>query len=53
LVNPATPGPPRYYHTAAYDPASNEMIIFGGVISTNPFSPDANVFSLSDANGLQ
>jgi len=29
------------------------MIIFGGVISTNPFSPDANVFTLSDANGLQ
>ncbi len=53
VVSPATPGPPRYYHTAAYDPGSNEMIIFGGVISTNPFSPDANVFTLSDANGLQ
>ncbi len=51
-LSPVTPGPPRYYHSAVYDPVSNQMIIFGGVITADPVSPDANVFSLSDANGL-
>ncbi len=51
-LTPVTPGPPRYDHSAVYDPVSNQMTIFGGVITTNPLSPDANVFSLSDANGL-
>src|SRR5205085_1052544 len=47
-----TPTPPaaRYYHSAVYDPVSNQMTIFGGLIST--FSPDANVVTLSEANGL-
>jgi hypothetical protein len=49
---PQTPGPPRYYHSAVYDPVSNQMTIFGGAITVTPFLPDANVFSLSDANGL-
>ena len=51
-LTPLTPGPPRYDHSAVYDPGSNQMTIFGGVITTSPLSPDANVFSLSDANGL-
>ncbi len=49
-LTPLTPGPPRYYHSAVYDSVSNQMTIFGG--ATDPFSPDANVFSLSAANGL-
>jgi hypothetical protein len=52
LLAPLTPGPPRYYHSAVYDPVSNQMTIFGGAITVTPFLPDANVFSLSDANGL-
>ncbi|PYX45155.1 MAG: hypothetical protein DMG79_19855, partial [Acidobacteria bacterium] len=52
-LTPASPGPPRYDHSAVYDPATNQMIIFGGVITSSPLSPDANVFSLTGANGLQ
>jgi len=51
-LTPVVPGPPRYDHSAVYDPVSNQMVIFGGVIATSPLSPDANVFSLADANGL-
>lgn len=50
---PTVPGPPRYYHSAIYDASSNTMTIFGGIIMKIPLSPDASVFSLSGANGLQ
>lgn len=45
-----TAGPTRYDHSAVYDPASNRMIIFGGYNA--PSYADANVFSLTNANGL-
>jgi hypothetical protein len=46
----ATAGPARYDHSAVYDPVSNQMIIFGGYNA--PLYADANVFSLTNANGL-
>lgn len=49
---PPTPGSPRRFHSAAYDPLSDEMIIFGGMSSLSPLKPDANILSLTVANGL-
>jgi hypothetical protein len=51
-LNPSPLGPPRRWHSAAYDPTSNEMLIFGGVSVMIPLAPDANTFSLTGANGL-
>jgi len=51
-LNPSPAGPPRRFHSSVYDPVSNEMLVFGGVSVMNPLAPDANTFSLTDANGL-
>jgi hypothetical protein len=51
-LDSSPPGPPRRWQSAVYDPASNEMLIFGGVSVMSPLAPDANTFSLTDANGL-
>jgi hypothetical protein len=50
-VLPLTTAPPRRFHSAIYDPVSNQMNIFGGVASLAPFFPDDHTFSFSDANG--
>lgn len=52
LVTP-TAGPVRRFHSAYYDPVSNEMLIFGGATSTVPQNPSSDIFVLSDANDLQ
>jgi N-acetylneuraminic acid mutarotase len=41
---------PRYLHTAVYDPAGNQLIVFSGV--TNVTSAANDVWVLSNANGL-
>lgn len=50
-LNPSgTLPPPRLFHSAVYDPASNSMIVFGGA---DCFHTDFNdVWVLSNANGL-
>jgi hypothetical protein len=50
-VAPLDTAPPRRFHSAIYDPVSNQMNIFGGVASLSPFFPDDHTFSFSHANG--
>jgi len=50
-IVPLATGPARRFHSAIYDPTSNQMNIFGGVDSLSPFEPDDHTFSLTDANG--
>ncbi len=51
-LNPAgTSPPPRYRHTAVYDPGSNTMTVFGGSDCTDSFYL-SDVWVLSHANGL-
>ncbi len=42
---------PRIDPTAVYDPASNAMTVFGGLIAVSPLLETNDVFLLSDANG--
>jgi len=51
-LSPSPEGPPRRFHSAVYDPVSNDMLIFGGISVMDPLAPDANTFSLTVANGL-
>jgi hypothetical protein len=51
LVNPTSPGVPKAYHSAVYNSATNEMIVFGGEIVALP--ADDHLFVLSKANGLK
>ena len=52
--------PSRFSHTAVFDPAtkrmydpvSNEMITFGGASNSTPLTPEADVYTLTNANGL-
>ena len=46
-------GQARRYHSSVYDPASNQMITFGGATGTKPLSPSSDVYGLSDGNGLK
>ena len=41
---------PRFFHTAVYDPATNQMIIYGGCCA--PGARFGDVWMLSNANGL-
>jgi len=50
-LSPTPEGPLRRFHSAVYDPVSNEMLIFGGISVMDPLAPDANMFSLTVANG--
>jgi hypothetical protein len=49
-IIPLTTAPARRFASAVYDPANNQMNIFGGVF-TLPSLPDDHLFSLTDANG--
>ncbi len=51
-LSPFPTGSPRRFHSAAYDPVSDQMIIFAGMSSLSPLKPDANMLSLTVANGL-
>jgi hypothetical protein len=46
-------GPPYYLHTAIYDPASEELVTFGGIggSSATPTSADNFMFLLTEASG--
>ena len=50
-VTPTDTAPGRRFHSAIYDPVSNQMNIFGGVEVLAPFFPDDHTFSFSHANG--
>lgn len=52
MLTPTVAGPPRRWHTANYDPVTNQMIIFGGSGATKPLTPEGDIFSLTVANGL-
>ena len=47
----SVPPTPRGGHTAVYDPTSNVMTIFGGIIDSQAI-PVSDVFALQHANGL-
>jgi hypothetical protein len=49
-VVPLTTAPARRFHSAIYDPVSNQMNVFGGVASLAPFFPDDHTFSLTGAS---
>lgn len=51
-LSPSSAASPRRFHGAVYDPASDQMIIFAGMSSLSPLKPDANILSLTVANGL-
>lgn len=51
-LTPAVEGPYRASHTAIYDAASNEMVIFGGDSQLAKTFTDDHVLVLSAANGL-
>jgi len=46
-------GQVRRYHSSVYDPASNQMVTFGGATSTKPLNPSSDVYVLSHGNGLK
>ena len=46
-------GQARRFHSAEYDPISNEMVTFGGATGTAPIDPTADVYTLTDANNIQ
>jgi hypothetical protein len=50
-IVPLNAAPPRRFHSAIYDPVSNQMNIFGGVEALAPFFPDDHTFSFTHANG--
>lgn len=52
MLAPSNSGPAREFHSANYDPASNQLILFGGVGVVNPWTPESDIFSLTGANGL-
>ncbi len=52
MLTPSDTAPGRRYHNAVYDPVSNEMFIFGGLSVTIPWTPEADIYSLTGANGL-
>jgi hypothetical protein len=43
----------RRFHTSVYDPASNDMITFGGATGVQPLDPSSDVYTLSNGNGLK
>jgi hypothetical protein len=51
-LTPAVAGPYRASHTAIYDAASNEMVIFGGDSQLAKTFTDDHVMVLSAANGM-
>jgi len=45
-------GQSRRFASSMYDPVSNEMITFGGASNSTPLTPEADVYTLTNANGL-
>jgi len=45
-------GQPRRFASSVYDPVSNVMVTFGGTSAVAPLVPAADVYTLTDANGL-
>ncbi|MGH9493743.1 MAG: Kelch repeat-containing protein [Candidatus Sulfotelmatobacter sp.] len=43
-------GQPRRFHSSEFDPASDQMITFGGASQITPQAPSADIFTLTDAN---
>ena len=48
----STSGPVRRFHSAFYDPVSNEMVVFGGATSLVPQNPSSDIFVLTDPGGV-
>lgn len=49
LTPSGSPPPPRFFHSAVYDPSTNSMLIFGGQADSTVLN---DVWMLSNANGL-
>jgi hypothetical protein len=45
-------GQPRHAHSSEYVSSPNQMITFGGITNLNPLNPSADIYTLTDANGL-
>jgi uncharacterized protein YjdB len=45
-------GQPRRFHNSEYDPATNQLITFGGASGTAPQAPSADTYTLTDANDI-
>ena len=47
-----TSGQVRRFHSSEYDPASNQMITYGGATGVTSQVPTSDIYTLTDANGL-
>jgi hypothetical protein len=47
-----TSGPVRRFHSSEYDPASNQLITYGGTTGVASQVPTSDVYTLTDANGV-
>jgi hypothetical protein len=45
-------GQPRRFASSMYDPTTNVMVTFGGASNSAPLTPEADLYTLTDANGL-
>ena len=45
-------GQPRRFQSSEYDPASDQMVTFGGASAISPQAPSADIFTLTDANNV-
>jgi hypothetical protein len=47
-----TAGQVRRFHSSEYDPASNQLITYGGATGVTSQVPTSDVYTLTDANGV-
>jgi Bacterial Ig-like domain (group 2)/Galactose oxidase, central domain len=47
-----TSGQVRRFHSSEYDPASNQLITYGGATGVTAQVPTSDVYTLTDANGV-
>ena len=45
-------GPLRRFHSAEYDPISDQMITYGGASGIAPQTPSSDVYTMTDANNV-
>jgi uncharacterized protein YjdB len=50
--NQLTSGQVRRFHSSEYDPASNQLITYGGATGVTSQVPTSDVYTLTDANGV-
>lgn len=48
-----TAGQVRRFHSSEYDPTSNQMMTYGGTTGVSTQAPTSDVYTLTDANGIE